>query len=88
MYFFYVFYRFFTDFYRFFTDFYRFLRIFREISGNFRKLREIFKPRFTDNDRSHLIELSRTIFIVQARSGTFLNEPNYIVLIFRNSILN
>ena len=72
----------------FFTDFYRFIRIFREISGNFRKLREISKPIFTDNDRSHLIERSRTIYIVHARSGSFLNEPNYIVLKCRNSTYN
>ena len=82
MYFFYVFYRFLLI----FTDFYRFIRIFWEISGNFRKLREISKPIFTDNDRSHLIERSRTIYIVHARSGTFLNEPNYIVLNFRITV--
>ena len=52
----------------FFTDFYRFIRIFREISGNLRKLREISKPIFTDNDCSHLIERSRTIYIVLERS--------------------
>ena len=94
MYFFYVFYRFlliFTNFYRFlpiYTDISGNFRIFREISGNFRKLREISKPIFTDNDRSHLIERSRTIYIVHARSGTFLNEPNYIVLNCRNSTLS
>ena len=69
---------FFCLFFRFlpiFTDFYRFLRIFREVSGNFRKLRKIFDPKLPDNDRSHLIERLRTIFIVQDRSGTFLNDP-------------